>query len=468
MRLVQVMVPTGKRQAVVGVLEEEGIDYALSTESSNRQYAAVVAFPIPKAAVEHILNRLRDVGIERDSYIVVTQAETVVSRRFDELQEEWEEENPEGSDRIAREELVARAEEMAPRTLTFVVMTIISAIVATAGVLLDSPAVVVGSMVIAPLVGPAMTTSVGTIIDDREMFVRGAKLQTSGILLGIVSAALFALILRTTNIVPLTGQEVFSIGEVESRLSPDVLSLVVALGAGAAGAFSLASGVSAALVGVMIAAALVPPMAVVGIGLAWGSPVAVLGSIVLVLVNVLSINVVALVVLWRLGYRPKLWVQENEARSIMMTRVTTFSVILLILTAVLGAATYGSIRSAEFENDARAAIEASLPPDASLISMEVGYRSFPLLTPERITITIGYPPGEPPPQVADEISRKLNAQVPDTLEPWREEGIQVEVRYIAIQRPGGAGDATTSRDQDGGPERPAVSAAGVGPGSLAA
>lgn len=453
------MVPTGKREAVVGVLDEEGIDYALSAESSNRQYAAIVTFPIPKAAVEHIMNRLRDVGIERDSYIVVLSAETVVSRRFDELEQEWEDENPDGENRIAREELIARAEEMAPETTTFVVMTVISALVATAGVLLDSPAVVVGSMVIAPLVGPAMTTSVGTIIDDREMFLRGAKLQVSGVLLGIVSAAVFAVILRTTSIVPLSGPEVFSIGEVESRLSPDVLSLVIALGAGAAGAFSLASGVSTALVGVMIAAALVPPMAVVGIGFAWGSPMAVLGSAVLVLVNVLSINAVALIVLWRMGYRPKLWVQQNEARSIMMTRVTTFAVILLILTSVLGVATYGSVRSAAFEEDARAAIDKALPPDASLVSMDVGYRSFPLLTPERITVTVGYPPGEPPPRVGDEIERRLNEQAPETIDPWREGGVQVELRYIAIERPGGAADSTAEDD----PERPAVAARGVGP-----
>jgi uncharacterized membrane protein len=62
---------------------------------------------------------------------------------------------------------------------------------------------------------------------------------------------------------------VLVIGEVRERLAPGALSLVIAPGAGAVGAVPLASGVSSALVGVMIAATLGPPAAVVGIGRAW-------------------------------------------------------------------------------------------------------------------------------------------------------------------------------------------------------
>jgi uncharacterized hydrophobic protein (TIGR00341 family) len=427
------MIPAGRRQAVVGLLEEEGIDYALSAESSDRGFAAVATFPVPKTAVEPILDRLRDVGIERDSYTVVLSAETVVSRHFEELERAWETESAESADRIAREELVARVEEMAPRLSTYVAMTVISALVATAGMLLDSPAVVVGSMVIAPLVGPAMTTSVGTIVDDGEMFVRGAKLQALGLLLAVVSAAAFAVFVRTTNIIPLTAEEVFSIGEVEARLSPDVLSLVVALGAGAAGAFSISSGVSSALVGVMIAVALVPPAAVVGLGLAWGSPATVLGSVVLVLVNVFSINAVALVVLWRMGYRPTLWFRTRRAESVMRSRLATFGALLLVLAAVLGVATYGSVQSAEFESDARAAIQSALPPEAHLVSMTVDYGGFPFTTPERVIVTVGYPPDQPPPRVADEIGRRLDEAAAEAAGPWGDGNVEVRVRYLAVE-----------------------------------
>ncbi|WP_435183122.1 TIGR00341 family protein [Halobellus sp. EA9] len=434
MRLVQVMVPTGKREAVLDVLDDEEVDYAVSDETSGRDYTAVVTFPLPTAAVEPVLDRLRGVGIERDAYTVVVQAETVVSEQFEALEERYEtdEEEAGNGDRIAREELVARADEMAPTVRPYVLMTAVSAVVATAGLLLDSPAVVVGSMVIAPLIGPAMATSVGTVVDDSELVLRGVKLQALGGALAIGAAAVFAFLLRVTNVVPLTAEEVFAIGEIRERLAPDVLSLVIALGAGAAGAVSLSSGVSSALVGVMIAAALVPPTAVVGIGIAWGAPQSVVGSAVLVLVNILAINLVALVVLWRLGYRPKLWFREEEARAATLKRIAALGAVLLLLTGLLGAFTYSAYRTADFEEEATAAIKAELPPEATLLDMEVVYEGFPLQTPQRIVVTVGYPPGTDPPAVASAIRDRVATLAPDPIGPFGHADVSVQIRYVGV------------------------------------
>ena len=436
MRLVQVMVPTGKREAVLGVLDEEDVDYALSDETSGRDYTAVVTFPLPTAAVEPILDRLREVGIERNAHTVVIQAETVVSDRFEALAERYESDEEESSNgaRIAREELVARAGEMAPRIRPYVLMTAVSAIVATAGLLLDSPAVVVGSMVIAPLIGPAMAASVGTVVDDPDLALRGIKLQALGGVVAVGAAAGFALVIRTTNVVPLSANEVFAIGEVRERLAPGVLSLVIALGAGVAGAVSLASGVSSALVGVMIAAALVPPTAVVGIGIAWGEPQAVLGSGVLVLVNILAINLVALVVLWRYGYRPRLWFREDEARATTIKRVATLAVVLVLLTGLLSVFTYSSYRTAGFEEDATHAIEAELPPEATVLDLEVTYEGFPLQTPRSVVVTVGYPPPSSPPAAGGRIREQVRAVAPAPLGPFGHDNISVEIRYVGVDR----------------------------------
>ncbi|GGJ12143.1 TIGR00341 family protein [Halobellus salinus] len=437
MRLVQVMVPTGKREAVLGVLDEEDVDYALSDETSGRDYTAVVTFPLPTSAVEPILDRLREVGIERNAYTVVIQAETVVSERFEALEGRYDsdDEDPGNGTRIAREELVARASEMAPTVRPYVLMTALSAIVATAGLLLDSPAVVVGSMVIAPLIGPAMAASAGTVVDDADLALRGIKLQALGGVVAIGAAAAFALLIRTTNVVPLSAAEVFAIGEVRERLAPGVLSLVIALGAGAAGAVSLASGVSSALVGVMIAAALVPPTAVVGIGIAWGEPATVLGSGVLVLVNVLAINLVALVVLWRYGYRPRLWFREDEARATTIKRVAALAIVLLLLTGLLGAFTYSSYRTADFESEATAAIEAELPPESTVIDLSVTYEGFPLQTPRLVVVTVGYPPSSSPPAAGNGIRERVAAVAPDPIGPVGHEDIRVEIRYVGVDRP---------------------------------
>ncbi|MFB6079897.1 MAG: TIGR00341 family protein [Haloferacaceae archaeon] len=447
MRLVQVMVPTGKREAVVDVLEEEGVDYALTDEVSGRKYTAVVTFPLPTEAVEPVLEALREAGVERDAYTVVTNAETVISRKFEELQERYAAERDE--DRIAREELVARVEDLAPDRRTYFVLTVVSAVVATAGLLLDSPAVVVGSMVIAPLVGPAMSTGVGTVVDERDLFVRGVRLQVVGGLLAVTSAGAFAYLLHASGAVPMDAAGVFGIGEVSERLAPDVLSLAVALAAGIAGAISLSTGVSTALVGVMIAAALVPPTAVVGIGIAWGEPTAVLGSAVLVLVNFLSVNFAALAVLWYSGYRPQSWFREDEARRQAIRRAGVLLVGILVLSAFLVGVTYASTRTATFERRTQATVAADVAghEDVSLLAVDVVYdggfdlRSVERLTlrrPERVVVTVGHPPGVDPPPLADALDRRVGAVARRTLGTPPP---TVEVRFVVVETADGPAGA---------------------------
>ncbi len=168
-RLVQLTVPTGKQETILEALDDREIDYVLTDENSNREYAGVVYFPLPAPAVEPVLDELQDAGVNEDAYTVVVDAETVVSRRFEALRDEYENGDVD-SDRISRQELQAEAQSLTPTFAVYAIMTIISAVVATAGLFLDSPAVVVGSMVIAPLIGPALGLCVGSVIDDEELF----------------------------------------------------------------------------------------------------------------------------------------------------------------------------------------------------------------------------------------------------------------------------------------------------------
>jgi uncharacterized hydrophobic protein (TIGR00341 family) len=451
------MIPAGKREAVLSVLDDNGIDYALSDETSGRRYTGLVSFPLPTNAVEPILDQLREeTGIDRDAYTVVLDAETVVSERYEQLEKEWTE--GEEGERIARDELVTRASDLAPDWVPFMVMTAISAVVATAGLLLDSPAVVVGSMVIAPLIGPAMATSVGSVVDDRELFVRGIKLQAVGALLAVGSAVAFAGVLRFGNIIPLGTNEVLAIGEVRERLSPGVPSLVVALAAGIAGALSLSSGVSSALVGVMIAAALVPPTAVVGIGIAWGRPGAVVGSAVLVAVNFLSINLVALATFWYQGYQPEQWFRADEARKDTAKRIGVLALMILVLSSVLAGATYASTQRAAFADEARMETESLLEgePSLSLVSFEVEHGvAFPFRSPEQVVVTVGHPPGVEPPGLAEPLAERINAIENGPLGLGSGESVAVSVRYTAVETAGGeAGSAEAGSDDTSGASTP--------------
>ena len=431
MRLVQVTIPTGKRETVLSTLDGLDVDYVVTDETSNREITAVATFPLPTEAVEEVLGELRDAGLEEEAYTVVVDARTVVSRRFEKLQEQYAAETEEDTSRIAREELEATVEDLVPGGRTFLVMSAISAVVATAGILLDSPAIVVGSMVIAPLIGPAMATSVGSVLADRDLFVRGVRLHVIGFALAIAAAAVFAIFARSVHLVP-PGLDILAIEQVSGRLSPDFLSLAVALGAGVAGALSLSTGVSTALVGVMIAAALIPPTAVIGIGIAWAMPSAVVGSSVLVLVNVLSINLAALVVLWYEGYRPEAWFQEEEAKVATVKRVAVLVAAIAVLSLFLGATTYSTFQTASFEEDARTVVEETLEEpayaDEELLAIELeSEETIPFRQADRVVITIGRPPGDVGPA-------GLPSTLKQNIEAETGRDVEVEVRYVAIER----------------------------------
>jgi uncharacterized hydrophobic protein (TIGR00341 family) len=427
-RLVQITIPSGKSEAILAALDDEGIDYVVSDEISGREFDAIAYIPLPTNAVEPVLETLRGAGLDDDAYTVVLDANTVVSQQFDELQEEYAEEKSE--ERIAREELVSSASDLAPSMWTYVIMTVVSALIATAGLLLDSAAVVVGSMVIAPLVGPALAASVGTVVNDQEMFRRGVRLQILGLLVAVVSAFAFAFVVRYLHLVPPVA-DVTLLPEVSERVAPDFMTLVIAIGAGVAGIVSLTTGVSTALVGVMIAVALIPPAATVGIGLAWNQPLVSLGAAVLLLVNVLSINLAALVVLWYRGYRPEHWFRQSDARKSTATRIGALVVAIVILSAFLGGVTIDSFQRATTEeaihDDAQAAIEAfESPHDIELVEVEVRYpRSVPFQNPDRVIVTVGVPPGE-----------SVTGLVPAmraTIHETAGSDVDIEVRYLTIE-----------------------------------
>ena len=423
------MIPAGKRAAVVRALDEEGVDYVITDETSGRKYTAVAMFPLPTAAVEPVLERLREAGIDERTYTVIVAAETVISRRFEALEAEYERESERGGDRISREELQAKADSLASGIGTYVLMTVISAVIATAGLLLDSPATVVGSMVIAPLIGPAMSAAIGTVVDDEDMFRRGVRMQVLGVVVAVAAATLFAFALRTLALVP-PGLDPLELAEVSERLAPNVLVLVVAIGAGIAGIVSLMTGVSATLVGVMIAVALIPPAAAVGIGIAFRIPRLVVGAGVIVAVNVLSINLSALVVLWYEGYRPQRWFREDDARAAFVKRAAVLVAAIAVLSVFLGGVTYESYAVSTTEADVRTAVGdelAALDSTVELLELDIERTgTVPPLETERVDVVVGAPPGSDLAGLADALDERVEATIGND--------VRTEVRIVTVER----------------------------------
>lgn len=338
MRLIQAIIPEGKKETIVDLLTEKGIDYVISPETSQRRYSDILFFPLPKQGVEEVLDDLRDAGLEKNGFTVVTKAEAIVAREFEELQEKYREESEVDESKVARQELKTGVEGLSPSQPTFYLLMFAASLIATAGILMDNTAVVVGSMVIAPMIGPAMTSCVGTVIDDGEMFYDGVKKQLLGVLLAISSSIVFTKIAMVVLLHP--NLELLSLNQITHQLNPGFLSLVVALGSGLAGAFSLTAGINSALVGVMISVALLPPAAAAGIGISTLDLKIMTGAGVILMINLISINLAGTFTLWIQGYKPGRWYEQRGAEKATKHRITVLVVLLLIIAVFLGFVTW--------------------------------------------------------------------------------------------------------------------------------
>ncbi|KAB1191277.1 MULTISPECIES: TIGR00341 family protein [Haloferax] len=425
MRLVQVLIPEGTRESVLTALDEQGIDYAVFDEVGRGDFEAMVQFPVPPSGVESMMDVLTEAGVQEDSYTIVLPTETVVSQRLSALVERFP------GLRIAREELYARAQDLAPANSTFFAFLVLSTIIATTGLLLDSAATIIGAMVVAPLMGPAISASVGTILDDPKMTRRGVILQVTGLLAAIATAAIMGVLLQQTILIP-PQLDITSIPQVAERTSPNFLSLFLALGSGFAGSISIMRGSGSTLVGVAIAVALVPPAATSGLGLAFGLPGVAIAAAVLVVVNLLAINLSALVLFYLAGFKPLEAGTYEGVKSSLFSRIAIIAVGIAVLSIVLGLVTLTTFQTESFEKQVQSDFqqgfdEANLP-GVELVSVTVDY--------EPIDIVLG---NEPEVNVLIAVPRDQEIP-PDLAQRWDDEitatfdrDVYVRVGFVEAQ-----------------------------------
>ncbi|RKD95893.1 TIGR00341 family protein [Halopiger aswanensis] len=436
MRYLEITVPEGKRRAVLDVLEDEGIDYVVSDETSGRGYTAVVRFPLPTRAVEPVLDRLRRAGIGDEASVVVINAETVISEEFSTLRDQYSRGGKKGS-RTSRQVLRTKADELTPPFSIYAVMLLISAVVATAGLLSDSPAVVIGAMVIAPLLGPALAANVGIVTGDDRLKRTGFAYQAIGVTAVVVASIGLAVLARMAGLEP-AGIDIVAATELEERVAPNLFSLAVALGAGIAGILSLTRGFSEAIVGVMIAAALIPPSAAVGITVAWGMYGAAIGAAALVVVNLLSINLAALGTLWVAGYRPQGLFEVSPTRRPTYVYATIFGVALLALAAPLAGVTLVDFQTTELESATEEEVQRVLADPAydhlevEDVAVELD-GNYPIQSVDRVVVTVSSNEPGPEPGLADRLYEEIR--------PHGDGSLVVEVQYVVSEE---RGDGTAS------------------------
>lgn len=241
-------------------------------------------------------------------------------------------------------------------------MNALAATIASYGLFANSPAVVIGAMIVAMLLGPIVGVSLALVDSDAKVLLKSLLSLLSGVVAILATAFIIGTIHRD---IPVTS-------EIMVRTAPNFLDLMIALAGGAAGAYATVSfRLSVALVGVAIATALVPPLSSAGILLARGEVSLALGALELGVVNLVAIQFSASVVLWLTGFRRVTRTSGQPITKFLKQNLLSI-VILVVLSVSLSVNSRHTIAKQLFETKTRFTLQQEI--DSSLGSHLVGVR----------------------------------------------------------------------------------------------
>jgi len=223
-----------------------------------------------------------------------------------------------------REEIYTDVARGARLDSDYLVLVTLSTIVAAIGMNANGVAAVIGAMVIAPLLGPILALTLGVALGDTALLRNAVKALAGGIAVALAVSVLISFVVP----VDLESRELISRAEV--RLD----GLALAMAAGGAAALSLANGQSSVLVGVMVAAALLPPGAAIGLFAGDGRFDLAMRAGLLLVLNIAALVLASLIVFRVKRIRPRGWIEQQNAKWSFWINVA-ITVVLLALAAVL-------------------------------------------------------------------------------------------------------------------------------------
>ncbi len=198
-------------------------------------------------------------------------------------------------DRENRVVLVDRVQSSSSWDFDFSALMVLSTLIAAVGLIQNAPAVVIGAMLVAPLMTPLLGLGLALVQGNPVL----ARISVHAIVFGVMVAILVGVLVGL-----LTPGFQEPTREMLGRGGPGVLDLCVAFASGLAAAYaSSRPGLLAALPGVAIAAALVPPIATCGLALSLGNFDLAFNALLLFVINMVTIVLATVVSLWLVGLR---------------------------------------------------------------------------------------------------------------------------------------------------------------------
>ncbi len=273
--------------------------------------------------VEAIVDRVQNAFGERsDLRMLVFRVEATIPAPKEEEAEPATDSTPQ---RVSRHELYATISKSASVSSTFLILIVLSTIVAGIGLIRDSVAIIIGAMVIAPLLGPNVSLALATTLGDSELARKSLKTNLVGVSFAFALACVIGLVFQPT----------MASGEIASRTVVGLSDPLLALASGCAGVLAYTTGAPTSLIGVMVAVALLPPLTVSGMMLAGGHYPEAGGAAMLMLVNVICVTLAGVVTFLAQGIGPRRWWEADRARRASRIAIAIWLCLLAVLIAII-------------------------------------------------------------------------------------------------------------------------------------
>lgn len=319
MKLIEVNADSGHIDTVASIADHhEAADFRLGFKGEDGRQ--IMRIQIADDRAQAVLDALqKSLGNDPAARIVVFGIEAALPRPPE------KEGKKEDAAIAIRESMYEEIEKSARLDVNFLILVFLSTIVATIGLIEDNVAVVIGAMVIAPLLGPNLALALGTALGDTSLMWKAARSNS----IGIGFALIIAIVIGFVSPLDIHSRELMS------RTQVGLDSVALALASGAAAVLSITTGLSSVLVGVMVAVALLPPTATLGLMLGAGQYHLAVSAALLLAVNIVCVNLAAKIVFLSKGIHPRTWWEKKKAKRAMATYIVIWVLTLLLLVAII-------------------------------------------------------------------------------------------------------------------------------------
>jgi uncharacterized hydrophobic protein (TIGR00271 family) len=309
----RIVVPHDRVDAAVARLHDSAsvINVIHLRDAARKPRGDVIMCDVAREDASVLLADLKELAIDRDGSIALELIDTAVSDAADRAQQAAA---GAVADAVIWEEVTERTSEESSLSGSFLIFMTLAALIASVGIYLDSPILIVGAMVVGPEFGPIAGVCVALVDRQADLAARSFAALIVGFPLAILAVIASSLVFKATSITP---DDFTQASHALSRTiaNPDFFAAFVAFCAGVAGMLSLTTAKSGALIGVLISVTTIPAAANVGVAAAYGDWGAFWGSLSQLGLNIASLllaGTLTLVVQHALFERRK---AKHEARG---------------------------------------------------------------------------------------------------------------------------------------------------------